>query len=511
VLLILGMSFLWLRPERAWALSYGETFEATIVGDLNGQNSWVANSTNMDVQSSSCQAGSRCVGTTQSDAKGAWYDLGEDIGAYDTVIIGAYMMTDTGNGGTIKIGLATTTETSNVSSGNITSSYSKNVYCAAGMTSSSGFSLEGATTTTYHGSWTANTQYYVELEMNFATDNCRIRIDGGAWSATKSFYVAQSGYSLRYLLFGVGTVNGYMKRIDTISVTTTGGAAEDTTTRFITFTPTLGSATPNATSTSFAFGVTGYINDDDIEDDQYIYGRWRNISHGQYGSAAGCTADDSWGEFESEIATSSNEFTFATTTAITCYGAYGMAWQLKRPAWTLFGLTLWDETVIEAYSTFVVGTTTGGFVPSEEQIGMVDDIFASGLDYGGYIPNEANASSTLFNLYQYLNLREQVASRFPISWGIYTVNAVMLAAQHQGTTTLSSSTIDFGSMTTLQWYATSSPTDLEVDVWTWAWMEDLADNSAWQLLITITIGLMWLGLGLFAWREAQRVFTQATN
>jgi len=459
VLLILGMSLLWFRPERAFA-DITQTISTT--------------RQTIDLDSGSFSTGVQGLGNGLSGTvTGARiYADGTNSGGFSELQVKLYSSTD-----------ATITAADTlVVAGTIPAiSASKTLY-----------QVNWATTT-------LSSSLYYGLVV-FCSNGCGGREDR-VYGSTSNVYSAGAWTQTSSNLLDI-----YFEILGTITDT-----PSDTSTRFISFTPTLGVSTPNATSSAFSFGVTGYINDDDETDGQYMYMRWRNVSHGQWGAAGGCSAANSWGEFEFSMSSTTNAFNLSTTTSIQCYGAYGIVWQLKRPAWSLFGLTLWDETVIEAVSTFVVGTTTGGYVPSTEQIGMVDDILSSGIAYEGYIPSDANASSTMFNLYQYLDLREQVASRFPISWGIYTVNAIMLAAQHEGTTTLSSSTIDFGSMTTLQWYATSSADELEVDVWTWAWMEDLADNSAWQLLITITIGLMWLGLGLFAWREAQRVFQQATN
>jgi len=514
VVLIGGMLFLWVRPDRAYALTYTEDFEAFSVADLNGQFTWVANNTNMDVQSSSCHAGSRCVGTTASDAKGAWYDLGEDMGAYSTVIVGAYMMGDNTNGGKVQIGLATSTDTSNVSNGQILSSFSKNGYCTAGLNSSSGITLEAATSAvSIQSSFTTNVWYYVELEFNFDTDNCRARVDGGAWSGTKSFYVSQSSYPLEYLLFGVGTTNGFLKRIDDISITTTGGAAEpeeDDSTRFITFTPTLGVSTLNATSTAFEFEATGYINDVDLEEDMYVYARWRNMTEGTLGGAGGCsTFANSTGEFEFELASSTNEFTATSTQSIECYGVYSIVWRLYKPGFSIFGFSIGDSVLLQSAGSFRVGTTTAQ--PTDVDAYQVDLLFQSGLGTDNYIPDDANASSTILSFASFLNLREQMVGKFPISWAIETIAAFVEATNETATSTLPTVAVDFGMLSTLQWYATTSPDELEVEFWNWDWIETVSDMTAFAALRALLSYILYITVGILAWREAARMFRELTS
>jgi len=358
-----------------------------------------------------------------------------------------------------------------------------------------------------------DTWHEIIIDFNTVAETVRCKIDGGTWSATTPSNTAVSAATVLDIWY-VGT-DSAKQFVDDVEVTTSEPEepAEDDTTRFDSFSPTLGSATLRATSTAFTFGATGYINQDQIEEDQYLYIRWRNVSHGVLGS---CTAALSWGEIELDIATSSNEFDVSTTTPILCYGSYAAYYAIRQPGWSLLGFQLWEDTILDASGTFIVGTTTGnggaGYQPSAADIYNTDLLFESGMGVNNFIPNEANASTTIFGIGAgFLDIRAQMISKFPISWAIETISVIMEETNESATSTLSEYEIDFGGYANLQWVSTTTADDLVVPILSWEWIDTLADISAWQALRALTGYLMYLGVGVLAWRESARMFRELTT
>jgi len=502
--LFCGMVFLVLRPDRAFASTLlTETFESYSAASINGQGGWVSTTTiPISVGTTPVKNGVRSAGYYGSSVgtKFATRDIGSDMDA-------------TGGKGYIAVWMrANNIEDQDVGVKNHSGMSKSGIYCDIGLKQTAGQAVitTATTETSLASGLVADTWYYLELEMDFDTDLCRGRIDGGAWSVTTAGATTAGEQRWLFIHMNTGISSAY---IDDIVVTD--GAAdpiEDDTTRFISFTPTLGVTTKNATSTTFQIGATGYINATSTEDDMYLYVRWRNVSQGTIGGAGGCsTFSNSFNEFEIEIATSSLP-DFATTSPqqIVCYGVYGVYMAVKYPAVSIFGYSLYDRTLIEITSTFVVGTTTNNQTPSDTEIETVDYLFQSGFSDDIYLPNEANASSTILNLSKYLNLREQIAGKFPLSWAIETVATIIDAANQTSTTTMTAYNLDFGNATTLTWFATSTHSK-SVNVWNWEWIDDLANSTAWGALLVLVIGIMWIGLGVFAWSEAQRMWRELQN
>lgn len=346
---------------------------------------------------------------------------------------------------------------------------------------------------------------------------------GGAWNNSSSFDptkyygmiyvqgVSQSisvwgtnGGSFGYLCYSTGFSCNALFKAPFYYLYTGDSDPADAGTRFESFTPVLGLGLdhPYATSSAFAFGATGYITSNDIDDDQYLYIRWRNMSGG-IGTA--CPLGSEWGEFTIPIGTTTNVFSVSTTKSIPCFGSYAAYYAIKKPGPGLFGYTLWDTVVIDAIGSFVVGTSTGGYLPPVTDVYSTDLAIGTGLSGTPF----ANASSTLIDFTGFLDMRTQMAGKFPISWAIETVAVVVEAVSTYSTSTRpASTTIDFGNMQTLQWVSTTTSHDLEVPLWSWGWIDRVAAIPQWQSLIAITVGLIYLGLGAFAISEGRRMFRE---
>jgi len=481
-------------PEFTFAAEsdWSDSFESYSVAALGGQGLWAAGSGN--VVSSPVQAGSRGFGYTgagHSIKKVPGFNLQDNASIkifafyvrFDNLGAGtdysSFLFRNTADG-------ATTAAIKFEADGDIHIDNDGASYQDSGLNI-------GAEDT-----WTL-----IEARFDFTLNKFKIRVNGGAWSVEENL-TDSAGFASYYINGNAGTTDWY---IDSITLGNEVTVAPDDSTRFITFTPELGTDTLYATSTAFTFGATGYINDDDIEEGQYLYIKWTNVTGTELGGSCPSAFGQDQGEIVLEIATTSNEFDVSTTTSITCWGAFTAFYALKNPGPTIFGYTLWDNEIMNAFGQFEVGTTTGGYAPTDSQVGLVGQLVEGGFTTG-LLATESNASSTILDLTGYLDLREIMASKFPINWAIFTIATVVSTTNNYSTSTRpATTTIDFSSATTLQW-ATTTGANLNIPVFSWGWIDTVAQISAWQTLMTLAIGVMYLTLGLLAFKEAQRMFAE---
>lgn len=283
----------------------------------------------------------------------------------------------------------------------------------------------------------------------------------------------------------------------------------NTTTRFTGFTPTLGVETPNATSTAFVVGASGYVNTNDYDDDVFLEIRYRQASSvGQPGNSIFAQGE----EIHIPI-TAEGTFDLSTTTPITNFGVYFAGYMIKDPAFTVFGIPLFENTLVSASGNFIVGTTTGGYVPTDAEVQLSEIVLeSSGSAFTDVqIITENNATSTVLSLARFLDVREIMFSKFPLNWAAKTVD-VLLTATTSATSTLPGVEFDFADYETLGWFTDENPgEDLNIEFFGWAWIYDLSDLAGVQALRAMAVVALYISLVFLAWKETQRIWNQITN
>lgn len=229
----------------------------------------------------------------------------------------------------------------------------------------------------------------------------------------------------------------------------------DTTTHIETVTPE--DASIQATSTSFTFGATGYVNEDDFTDNMKLKLRYSN---GGFESTqlvgpsfALLQQPDSTGEIEWEI-TESGEFSFSTTTDIQIIGNYDMDTRITAPRFNLFGWGFLERELDTEHTYFIVSTSTA-FGTLRDDVLRELDVFAgtasSTINTSVCNPISGNFSivpcvqilfvpdsNQLKNLLQ--GVHDTILVKFP--WG-YATRLAVIFSNNATTTPLTSFTVSF--------------------------------------------------------------------
>ncbi len=116
-----------------------------------------------------------------------------------------------------------------------------------------------------------------------------------------------------------------------------------------------------ATSTTFTFGVTGYIAPDDFVSGMKVK---LSYSNGGFESSllvgpafATIQQHDSSGSYSWDVS-SSGSFTFSTTTSVLVIGNYDLEAHITQPKYTLFGFNFFEKDLDYQHNYFVVSTST---------------------------------------------------------------------------------------------------------------------------------------------------------
>jgi len=313
-----------------------------------------------------------------------------------------------------------------------------------------------------------------------------------------------SGDGDYFMVFGINGDTPPLTGNYVFSATRSGGLWQsgppvfDTSTRFITFTPTLGTTTPVATSTAFTFGVTGYINENDLSSSTELYIRWRQQSGG---GIRGNSLIQDYGEFLFPI-TSSGDFSFSTTTSVLNTGVYISYYAIRDPLFEIFGVGFFNETILDSVGNFVVGEASQSEIINSEILlqttggGLVDTT----------IPTEETASSSLYALGSIFNLKDQVFTRFPINWVFEYVQVLNALPESTSTTTIPAVTINYGNLALLQNVPTTTPINTTFTFFSASTFDDVAEFSGIQAMRTFLSWTLWLALVFYAWRAVSGMF-----
>jgi len=273
-----------------------------------------------------------------------------------------------------------------------------------------------------------------------------------------------------------------------------------TSTRFISFTPTLGSQTENATSTNFTIGVTGYLstedfNEGDVELQVMVRGVTdRTLSQNLFG-------DGSW---VYEIPSAGN-FSWSTTTSILESGAYPVWFRLRRSRFPLIHIY---KTYVEATGLFLVGS---GSDVTQEQIDKASDFVDTANFYGAVTYGESgDATSTILGLGRAFSLRDAILGKFPINWVVESAVILQGLKERTSTTTFASISMDFSHLSTLQAVSTTTSQDWDIELFSPTIFGTIAAIPGIQTARTLEVWSLWIGLVFYAWKRGKGMFANRT-
>lgn len=176
-------------------------------------------------------------------------------------------------------------------------------------------------------------------------------------SSTYTFYL--------YDTYGSGPTRHVSNSISYLVFTYNGSSfnfvssGSTSTTEIITTTPNNNALV--ATSTSFTFGVTGYISENDFVDGMKVSVQYSN---GGFESSqlvgpvfSQIQQPDSRGTFTWNI-TSAGAFDFSTTTSLTTIGNYDLQARITKPKFSVLGINFLTTDVDYKHNHFIVATST---------------------------------------------------------------------------------------------------------------------------------------------------------
>lgn len=315
--------------------------------------------------------------------------------------------------------------------------------------------------------------------------------DGSYFWAAYSDYSAKIPYAVNYYTISGGVC----------SITPVGPVGPvDFSTHFESFTPLLGTTTPNATSTTFTFGATGYVNSTDFATSSTeLYIRWRQMTEVGVGS-------NDWRANVGEITIpieSPGEFNLSTTTDILDTGVYTVGFFIRKPRFEVLGFGFLNNELRSAIGSFVVGSTTTEkeFQTVELMVGTTGAAFAN-----QQVVTEQTASSSLLSLSTIFDFKDQVLGKFPINWVIEYSNVLQNLASSTSTTTIPSVTINYGSLSLLQNIPTTTPITTTFTFFSADTFDEVGEMSGIQLFREFVSWTLWIALVSYAWRRGQSLF-----
>jgi len=151
----------------------------------------------------------------------------------------------------------------------------------------------------------------------------------------------------------------------------------DYSTHISTVTPTNGSTV--STSTSFEFGVTGYVNPQDIDTDGLdiilsYREKYSQVNGCQGSFDAVCSLHPTDASTFTFHATTSGAFSFSTTTDIEHIGSYLQTTSIEKSEGFIYRSFHGNTTLISTSTSFIVSTTTTADRQAEDYINAYNDI-----------------------------------------------------------------------------------------------------------------------------------------
>lgn len=279
---------------------------------------------------------------------------------------------------------------------------------------------------------------------------------------------------------------------------TNGPTPPDTSTRFTSYTPVLGTTTPIATSTTFTIGVTGYINPSDfVTGSTRVYYRYhQSTGQGKRGNSIFGTSGS--GYF---YATSSGAFSFSTTTDIENSGVYNIYWDIDNP-YSIFGIQLSSAYVLTStIGTFIAGVADATEIAANQ---LLIETTGGGL-VTNTVPTDATSSS-LFSMSNGFNLVPIIMGKFPFNWVTTYAGVLEGLSSSTATTTIPDVSVNYGGLKELQAIPTTTPMNLTFVFFGSTTFNQVSQISGIQSARTLLGWTLWIGLIMYVWRRATSVY-----
>jgi len=328
------------------------------------------------------------------------------------------------------------------------------------------------------------------LISNTGVQSCVSSNGGNPWLNS---FVANSNLSGAYYMTATSTDGdfyapiSYDSGLDEIQV----GDVFDMTTRFIQLTPLMGTSTPYATSTTFVFGATVFVNPTEfVASSTELYMRWRQLT-GM--GLRGNSVVGMFGECTVEIEQAGSSTPAFCTDEILNTGAYLAYYEIRVPQFSVFGIEFFHDTLVSTVGNFVVGAG----VPSGEYLRSVTAISTTGPSVDAIVDPDAVASSTGFFL-NFLDVPNLLRTKAPFAY-IFQISNLMQTASSVPASTNSSLTLSFVPSS-----ASTSPLGSvlsNVVVFSTSTVSSLIPSSALSALRALQVGTIWLAVGFLMFRE----------
>lgn len=196
---------------------------------------------------------------------------------------------------------------------------------------------------------TASVDTWYKIRVDFDGTDCDFYLDD-TYKTSKTTLEGDE-ITRMYVVDWVSSY-GYLDSIDFDS---------DTTTRFITYTPEQDSTV--ATSSSFTYGVSGYISEEDFTENSFVRMRLSNLTQEglNFSQTAGFAGwfigDEERIEYEFPIYTS-GAFDVSTTTELELIGRYQVDVDLIAPSFDWWFISIGETTLLSETYYFTASTTT---------------------------------------------------------------------------------------------------------------------------------------------------------
>jgi len=367
---------------------------------------------------------------------------------------------------------------------------------------------------------TVSSSSYVELIMNLSNfpGFGQTFVAGGTLSLPTGWsYDANTGVPTHSIL----AVPAFI--LSGVSNGSTPPGPDTSHTQFYSFTPALGTTTPVATSTSFAFEATGYITSGDYQSGSTQVLMSYGVQPGSGNPAAQFYQD--YGQVSIPVS-SAGAFDATTTQSVVTPGTYPVTWILQNCQMSVFGFCIFYRSLVQYTGTVIVASTTQqqyDLVTSYAQVSGTATLLANNGSASTTVINGTTATSTIFA--SGFNLVSVVTNKFPFNWVVEYANVLSNLGSSPGQlgsstvntsgvityTGVPSVTMDFSGLKELQKIPTTTAQTLTVTLFSAATLNQVAEIPGIQTMRLFISWFLWIELMLYAWRAAStQIFENPT-
>jgi len=326
-----------------------------------------------------------------------------------------------------------------------------------------------------------------------------------------------------------GTINGFNLAFDLCDASgcSPAGPAPDTSaTQFYSFTPTLGTTTVIATSSSMLFEATGYVVPQDWRSGDYVFlqfGVNPNVA-GPLFALSYALSPATYQEFEYPLS-SSGAFTASTTIDASAAGVIPVYWSIKHCGWTLFGICFGLSSTVVYSSFLALGTTTQAQYDATIPVVTATAGALSTFSASSTLSVNTTATSTVYA--QAFGLTGVILGKFPFNWVVDYANVLSnlgSSTGQLGSTTVDQShvisytgvptvSMDFRGLSLLNkpFASSTASTSLVITMFSATTLNQVAAIGGIQTMRLFISWFLWIELVMYAWRRATGLFFEEAS